>query len=67
MTDPDQRPKPGTKRTNPLLWGAVAGVVVGVLVFLGPFLNMPKSDNTLLQSPASAAAPPSSGAGLRGA
>lgn len=56
MTDPDQRPKPGTKRTNPLLWGAVAGGVVGVLVFLGPFLNMPKSDNTLLQSPASAAA-----------
>lgn len=56
MTDPDQQPKPGTKRTNPLLWGAVAGVVVGVLVFLGPILNMPKSDNTLLQSPVSAAA-----------
>lgn len=56
MTDPDQRPKPGTKRTNPLLWGAVAGGVVGVLVFLGPFLNLPKSDNTLLQSPVSAAA-----------
>lgn len=29
MTDPDQQPKPGTKRTNPLLWGAVAGGVVG--------------------------------------
>jgi hypothetical protein len=56
MTDPGQQPKPGTKRTNPLLWGAVAGGVAGVLVFLGPTLNMPKSDNALLQSPASAAA-----------
>ncbi|WP_156384805.1 hypothetical protein [Devosia sp. Root413D1] len=55
MTDPDQQPKPGTKRTNSLLWGAVAGGVVGLLVFLGPALNMPRSDNTLLQSPVSAA------------
>ncbi|OJX25699.1 MAG: hypothetical protein BGO83_12865 [Devosia sp. 66-14] len=30
--------------------------MAGVLVFLGPTLNMPKSDNALLQSPASAAA-----------
>lgn len=55
MTDPDQQPRPGTKRTPPLLWGAVSGGAAGVLVFLGPTLNMPKSDNALLQSPASAA------------
>lgn len=44
------------RSANPLMWGAVLAVIVGIFAVLGEYWGASKPDNPLLATPAKAAA-----------